>query len=80
MCQEFLALKDKYSSYCHYFTDGSKTACHTGFAFINPAVTVAERIADESTVFTAEIFGITSAIQDVIENGVQINVITSVVP
>lgn len=70
--QEFLALKDKYSSYCHYFTDGSKTAGHTGYAFVNSsAVTVAERIADEGSVFTAEVFGITSAIEDVIANGLQ---------
>lgn len=62
--QEFHELKDKYSNYCHYFTDGSKTSCHAGFAVFNPPVTVAKRIADESSVFTAEVLGITSAVED----------------
>lgn len=41
----------------------------TASAFINSAVTAGERIADDGSVFTAEIFGITSAIADIIANG-----------
>ena len=59
-------LTSKYADYCHFYTDGSKLDERTSFAVKHPFGVVPVRIADHSSVFTAEAEGIKLALRFVL--------------
>ena len=50
----------------HIFTDGSKTSQHVGFAAVLPSTTRSGRLTEEASIFTAELYAIKIAVEEIL--------------
>ncbi|XP_055953302.1 uncharacterized protein LOC129989022 [Argiope bruennichi] len=63
--QIFLYHRCEYSSFIPVFTDGSKSDGHVGFGIVLPSGTLSYRLHTCSSVFTAELMAISSALHEI---------------
>ena len=66
--QEFLEVQKRYSDYMHFYTDGAKTSTFVGCAVYSEPFRSAKRLDTVATIFTAELYGVLTAVEYVIES------------
>lgn len=69
--QEFLAVQEKYNQYFEYYTDGSKTQEHTGSAVVSKHSESCIRLPQFVSVFTAKVYALFIAIQEILSSNHQ---------
>ena len=59
----FNELRQKYSDFCHIYTDGSKVERKVAYAYVCPYGTRSYRLRDDCSIFTAEVKAIDKALK-----------------
>lgn len=68
--QEFQSLQDTYRDYTEFYTDGSKSSSFVGCAVYSGAFTKALRMDSMASIFSAEIYGVSLAIEHIMSNNI----------